>query len=70
MIPEKAPICFECAHLIQPAVGEIGYRCLAFPDCIPDPIMQMQVDHHKPYPGDRGIRFELKPGAQMPVMFR
>ena len=32
-------------------------RCLAF-DRIPAEIVNNQFDHRKPYPGDRGIRFE------------
>ena len=35
-------------------------RCRVFPDGIPLPILTNKADHRKPYPGDRGFRFEPK----------
>lgn len=35
-------------------------NCDAFPDGIPRAIFFEYFDHRKPYPGDRGIRFEPK----------
>lgn len=49
------PICLNCRHL---DVGQQPMRCRAFPDGIPAPILLMKADHHDPYPGDGGIRFE------------
>ena len=37
--------------------------CDAFPQRIPLAIRLMEVDHREPYPGDNGIRFELKDGT-------
>lgn len=35
--------------------------CMAFPKGIPNQILVDEVIHDKPYPGDRGIRFEPMP---------
>jgi len=51
------PLCFKCKHLLPP-VGAWGYRCVAFPDGIPDEIFVCAVDHLKPYDGDNGVQFE------------
>lgn len=51
------PICLTCKHLDRTATDG-QFRCTAFLDAIPEPILVMEVDHHFPYPGDHGIRFE------------
>ena len=51
------PQCFKCANLDRSNAFN-PLRCRAFPDMIPVPIQMNKHDHRKPYPGDRGIRFE------------
>lgn len=46
--------CLGCRHLIDLVEGS----CRAFPRGIPLEIMQDQVSHDRPYPGDHGIQFE------------
>ena len=47
--------CFRCKHLLGSKAG----RCTAFPDQIPDLLWSGKFQHTKPFPGDRGIRFEV-----------
>lgn len=54
------PQCNSCIH--RGLRGE----CTAFPQGIPDDILFNRSDHRKPFPGDHGIQFELKPGAESP----
>jgi hypothetical protein len=53
------PICLMCKHLSLES-KEKGMRCTAFPLGIPEPILLMDHDHHKPYSGDHGIQFVPK----------
>lgn len=58
----KAPICLDCKHFKDvPSKKKVGavFSCDAFRK-IPDEIWMSEVDHHKPYKGDNGIRFEAK----------
>jgi hypothetical protein len=50
--------CVACAHLNRTAQSA---TCEAFPEGIPQDILANGHDHHNPYPGDSGIRFELAP---------
>jgi len=45
--------CNLCIHRI---VGTA--TCTAFPDKIPAAILAGHHDHTKPFPGDKGVRFE------------
>ena len=52
----KEPICLKCKHFIND--NEIGFRCSAYLDGIPDVFITSLLDHTDEYPGDNGIRFE------------
>lgn len=48
--------CESCRYFVD----DLGnWHCKAFPDGIPDAIIQ-GIDHKKPYPGDHGIQFVKK----------
>lgn len=47
--------CHSCAHWI---VGTV--RCLAFPERIPNEILDGKNEHLAPYAGDHGIQYEAK----------
>ncbi|MBB4772814.1 hypothetical protein [Actinomadura livida] len=38
--------------------------CDAFPEGVPNEIYRAGFDHRNPFEGDRGIRFELRPGGE------
>ena len=50
------PLCRTCKHWRRDDFS--GFTCNAFPDGIPDAILESDHDHRKPYPGDNGIRYE------------
>ena len=52
--------CGECRHFHPVDPVKLRLTCNAFPDGIPKEISLNQHDHHQPYPGDHGIRFEPK----------
>jgi len=56
----KIPLCLECKHFYKNECEE--FCCKAFPEGIPDKIIEGDVDHKKPYKKDKGIQFEKKPG--------
>jgi len=66
-------ICDACLHLHKrpnpdhdgqsPYTVVIRY-CAAFPEAIPSDIWEKGFDHRRPYPGDNGIRFALRPGYE------
>ena len=46
--------CTTCTHALP------GLRCTAFPQGIPDEILDGENLHTKPFKGDNGIRYERK----------
>lgn len=54
-----------CAHLRD---GDLDapITCDAFPQGIPDAILDNEVDHRQPVDGDHGIQFQAKPGTTYP----
>ena len=51
-----APICAGCRRLRKREFGEV-LACDAFPDRIPDDILDSSADHRKPHAGDHGLTF-------------
>jgi hypothetical protein len=50
------PQCIACIHYNSDDV--VKFSCKAFPNRIPDEILEGEHDHSKPFKGDGGIRFE------------
>ena len=56
-------LCFWCTRRRQDpdVAGITAETCDAYPTKIPDAIVDNQVDHRLPYPGDRGLQFAPGP---------
>ncbi|WP_202912929.1 hypothetical protein [Deinococcus kurensis] len=52
-----APMCLSCRHLMAGTL-----TCAAYPDGIPEEILDSEIDHRKPYDRDNGVQFEPLPG--------
>lgn len=50
------PACWTCVHK-----STTGPTCTAFPDGIPEEILDGRNQHREAYPGDNGIRYEAAP---------
>jgi len=48
--------CLICKHY---HLESEGVSCDAFPESIPDEIVEGQVTHDRPYDGDHGLVFEM-----------
>ncbi len=63
--------CYACAHYTGPWTPDKErnerHVCKAFPERIPGEILRNEVDHRKPFTGDNGITFELRPGETNPL---
>jgi excisionase family DNA binding protein len=55
----KTP-CYRCKHFLGAREG----KCNAFPDQIPGLIWSGKFQHGEPFPGDRGIRFEVNTATE------
>lgn len=67
MTQQAPPICFTCKHYHYARNRKrmpSDRTCKAYPDGIPKAIYYSDADHHKPYAGDRGIRYEENPNWQ------
>lgn len=51
-------LCQICRHH-RPG-RDTSLTCDAFPERIPQAILEWEADHRQPYEGDGGIRFELR----------
>ncbi len=51
----NVPQCIYCRHLDQDAAEWV---CKAYPNGIPQQILEGEANHVQPYPGDNGIQFE------------
>ena len=58
--PGQEPSISQCLYCRWGKAG-LPPTCAAYPQGIPEAILANQHDHHHPYPGDKGIRFEPKP---------
>ena len=48
------PLCYSCARFVDDL---FDWHCEAFPDGIPQEIIDGELDHHEPIEGDHGLQF-------------
>lgn len=68
--PEEPLLCDTCIHFLrtftdppdEPTITDLSqWQCEAFPKGIPDAIAYNEFDHHDPFPGDHGMRYQAAP---------
>ena len=64
MMQRGPSMCHYCRHKHPRGTLPGEPSCAAFPAGVPHPILDHEVDHRQPYPGDSGIRFEARPDAR------
>lgn len=58
--------CADCKHRTPGQVNSLEeLACDAFPDGIPQAILELEHDHTQPYTGDHGIRYEPRDGIDV-----
>jgi hypothetical protein len=62
-------LCYKCRHWRENDDDDVPV-CDAYPDGIPQQIMNAALDHTVPQPGDHGIRFEADEGVDPAVIER
>lgn len=61
---DTAPLCEFCKHFDKKTLAEKGpLKCEAYPNGVPDFIIS-GGNHMKPYVGDKGVLFEVRPGDE------
>lgn len=60
--------CLTCTRVHPTGTAEGWSACDAFLDGIPVEIQTGEVDHRRPYPGDRGLRYAPVPGTDLSEM--
>lgn len=53
--------CYSCTHVL---CGEV--ECEAFPDGIPEEVLQCRNRHLEPIPGGHGLRYQFDPELGFP----
>ena len=54
----EKPLCYDCIYYW--GLKKKLFTCKAFPNGIPDVILESKFMHTKPYKGDHGIQFEAE----------
>jgi hypothetical protein len=57
-VVQLMPKCPTCKWYYGHREGRAGLTCKAYPEGIPSHIIQGEIVHDKPYPGDNGIMYE------------